>query len=150
MNQFTVCFNTEYNLAFHKPMNDQCDLCKSYQNSGRDEKALLHYVNNSHMSNKKAPRACKDLDKSKAKAADINFVAACFDLKEVLLTSHRLESVLYYERELNTFNFTVYNMRIKDEYCYVWNETIAWNGASLTSFLSSSFTKTLSKSTGGI
>ena len=80
------------------------------------------------MSNKKASRACKDLDKSKAKAADINFVAACFDLKEVLLTSHRLESVLYYERELNTFNFTVYNMRVKDEHYYVWNETIsmAW------------------------
>ena len=49
-------------------------------------------------------------DKLKAKTADTDFVATCFDLEEVLLTPHSFESVLYSKRRLNTFNFTLNNM----------------------------------------
>ena len=141
-----LVFNTEYNLAFHRPMRDQCDLCKSFQNSNNDEKAKLQEEYDRHISNKLLSRASKDSDKLKAKAADTDFVAACFDLEEVLLTPHSFESVLYYKRRLNTFNFTLYNMGTKDGYCYVWNKTMACRGASEIASCVLHFIKTMSES----
>jgi len=58
-----------------------------------------------------------------------DLVCACFDLQEVLATPRSFESSLYYKRRLNTFNFTVYDMASKDEFAYVWNESIARRGA---------------------
>ena len=140
---YRLVFNTEYNLAFHRPMKDQCDLCKSFQNSINDEKAKLQEEYDSHISNKLLSRASKDSDKLKAKS---DFVAACFDLEEVLLTPHSFESVLYCKRRLNTFNFTLYNMGTKDGYCHVWNETMACQSASEIASCVLHFIKTMSES----
>ena len=89
------------------------------KNSSNDEKAKLQEEYDRHISNKLLSRASKDSDKLKAKAADTDFVPACFDLEEVVLTPLSFESVLYHKRRLNTFNFTLYNIRTKDGYCYV-------------------------------
>lgn len=40
---------------------------------------------------------------------DTDFVTACSDLEEVLLTLQRFESVLSYKRRLNRFNCTLDN-----------------------------------------
>ena len=143
---YRLVFNMEYNLAFHRPMKDQCDLCKSFQNSCNDEKSKLQEKYDRHISNKLLSRASKDSDKLKAKAADTDFVADCFDLEEVLLIPHSFESVLYYKRRLNTFNFTLYNIGTKDGYCYVWNETITCPGASIIDSCVLHFIKTISES----
>ena len=47
-----MIYNTEYlyNLAFHKPIKDQCDLCEVYQNSSSEEKAEIQEEYDRHMS----------------------------------------------------------------------------------------------------
>ena len=49
---YRLVFSTEFNLAFHMPMKDQCDLCKSFQYSSNDEKAELQQEYDRHISNK--------------------------------------------------------------------------------------------------
>ena len=62
---YRLVFSKEYNLGFHRPMKDQCDLCKSFQNSNNDEKAKLQEEYDRHISNKLLPRASNDSDKLK-------------------------------------------------------------------------------------
>lgn len=57
-------------------------------------------------------------------------VAAVFDLQEVLATPKSNESSLYYKRQLNTYNLTVYEYGTGQGYNYVWNETIAGRGSN--------------------
>ena len=61
--------------------------------------------------------------------SDPNMTVACFDLEQVLLTTHRKESILYYTRTLCTFNMTVYDLASKNVQTYVWNESVAKRGA---------------------
>ena len=35
-------FNTEFNLAFHKPKKDLCYLCQEYKDKENDQKILQH------------------------------------------------------------------------------------------------------------
>ena len=37
-------FNTEFNLAFHHPTKDQCDLCASYHNSNENQTDNVEYL----------------------------------------------------------------------------------------------------------
>ena len=45
------------------------------------------------------------------------------------MTPHSFESCLFYERRLNSFNFTIYDMGTSDGHCYLWNEAISSRGA---------------------
>ena len=51
-------FNTEFSLAFHHPVKDQCDLCVSY-NSNENQKQAMQSTYHSHVANKKAARENK-------------------------------------------------------------------------------------------
>ena len=42
-------FNTEYNLSFHKPMKDQCDVCTEYKNATPAKKESLASSYELHM-----------------------------------------------------------------------------------------------------
>ena len=124
-------FNNEYNLSFHRPVIDQCDLCVAYTNAKfNDEmKNVLSEDYNIHIENKNLVREAKNRDKAKSKVDD-TLLCACFDLQEILLTPRSFESCLYYKRRLNTFTFSIYDLSNKDGYCFVWNESISNHGAS--------------------
>jgi len=121
---YRAIFCSEFNLSFHRPQKDQCDVCKTYQNSSSDEKQKLQTEYDRHMANKTKSRLEKNKDKEKYRK-DQNTIVSCFDLEQILPTPHAFESTLYYKRKLNTFNFTIYNLCSSDGYCYVWNECIA-------------------------
>ncbi|WAR18439.1 hypothetical protein MAR_000277 [Mya arenaria] len=121
-------FNYEYNIAFHHPIKDQCDLCVSFENSNEEQKAKLQNIYKTHIENKTLTREAKEMDKVRAKT-DASLVCACFDLQQILLTPSSFESSLYYKRRLNTFNLTVYDMANRNGHCFLWNESISNRGA---------------------
>lgn len=140
-------FDYEFNLAFHKPNKDQCDLCTKHINSNETEKEEMKAEYENHVANKERSRKSKSADKDRASvnAETSNFVAACFDLEEVLMIPKRFESSLYYKRRLNTFNMTVYCLGTGDGYSYIWNEGIAHRGGCEVASCVYSFLKTMSE-----
>lgn len=140
-------FDYEFNLAFHKPNKDQCDLCTKHINSNETEKEEMKAEYENHVANKERSRKSKSADKDRASvnAETSNFVAACFDLEEVLMIPKSFESSLYYKRRLNTFNMTVYCLGTGDGYSYIWNEGIAHRGGCEVASCVYSFLKTMSE-----
>ena len=143
---YTDIFNNEFNLAFHKPLKDQCDVCVSFDNACQEEKVKMKAMFESHLRNKELARLNKSKDKEMAKKnIDKDVVVCCFDLEEVLLTPHSFESCLYYSRRLNTYNFTIYDMGSADGHCFVWNEAMAGRGACEIATCLLIFFETMSK-----
>lgn len=131
LSMYRHIFNTRFNIAFHKPIKDQCDLCYAFKNASEDEKQKTQVIYNNHIENKTLALESKEKDiKLAQENKGENFLAACFDLKEVLMTPKAFESSLYYKRRLNTFNFSIFNLGTSDAYCYIWNESVSGRGAS--------------------
>ena len=121
-------FNTQFNMDFHKPKKDQCDLCTSYTNAVATDKQLLKSEYLIHLRNKDMARENKFKDKNKTET-DSDLIVACFDLEQVLSTPKAFNSSMYYKRQLNNYNFTVFDLGQKQGYSFLWNETIAGRGA---------------------
>lgn len=83
---YTEVFD-EYNLGFHKPKKDLCDLCTTYTQTPANERSdeLIERYEN-HQKNKKLARENKENDKIRAQNDEIH--VACFDLEQILLTPH--------------------------------------------------------------
>lgn len=65
----------------------------------------------SYKKQRKSKRKQREKDKSNAQEnKDSTFLAARFDLEEVLMTPKAFESSQYYKRRLNTFNFSIYDL----------------------------------------
>ena len=123
-------FDNSYNIGFHRPTKDQCDFCKVY-NTPQNERANIQEEFEVHHKNLTAARESKTIDKKFAQSSqDPQFAAACFDMQEVLMTPKGFESVLYYKRRLNSYNFSVYDLGTSDAFCYLWNESISGRGAN--------------------
>lgn len=122
-------FNFSYNLRFHVPKKDQCDICTQYKFSSDVEKARLEDGYRKHQENKTTARQLKDEDKKNA-SNNSSLCVASFDLQKVLSTPKAETSVLYYRRKLAIYNFTIFNMGLKEGFCYIWNETTAKRGAN--------------------
>ena len=67
----------EYNLAFHKPLNDQCDLCVAYQNASETEKTSKQKDYERHIKNKILSRTNKEEDTNKANV-ESDFLCSLF------------------------------------------------------------------------
>ena len=53
------------------------------------------------------------------------FVAACFDLQQVLQCPYGEVNMFYYKRKLTVYNLSIYTLGTQDGNCYMWDETIA-------------------------
>ena len=65
---YRYIFNSEYNLAFQKPLKDQCDLCTSYRNSSDQEKEKMKEVFHRHIEDKDLARQNKQTDKQRVQS----------------------------------------------------------------------------------
>ena len=143
---YRYIFNTHFNIGFQKPMKDQCDLCNSFKNATDSDKIKMKEKYERHIKNKVLARENKQKDKLKAQAnMDPTFIAACFDLEEVLITPKAFESSLYYKRRLNTFNLSIFDLGSLNAYCYLWNESVSGRGASEVSSCIFDFLDAMSK-----
>lgn len=71
----------------------------------------------------------KDADKIRAET-DSEFCVAVFDLEKVLQTPQSVVSSFYYKRKLSTYNFIIYNNGTKEDYCFMWDESIGKRGSN--------------------
>lgn len=121
-------FLTEFNLSFHLPKKDQCDLCNKYKNSNENQKSELEAEIRDHLKAKEMSRQKKESDKEQA-ANSVDHCVAAFDLQKVLIAPKADVSQLYYKRKLSTYNLTVYDISRCNGYCFMWHEGIASRGA---------------------
>lgn len=49
LSMYRHIFNTRFNIAFHKPIKDQCDLCYAFKNASEDEKQKPQVIYNNHI-----------------------------------------------------------------------------------------------------
>lgn len=72
-----------------------------------------------HITKKDEARAEKDNDKNQE---DNNIVFAV-DVQALLAAPKSNVSSLYYKSKLNVHNFCAFNLKTKEAYCFLWNET---------------------------
>ncbi|GFO29375.1 DNA-directed RNA polymerase 3, chloroplastic [Plakobranchus ocellatus] len=64
LDKYRQIFDEEFNLAFHKPKKDQCEICTSQRNNSTDEEKEPF---DKHLSNKSKAREIKEQEKLAAK-----------------------------------------------------------------------------------
>lgn len=104
-------FNTEYNLDFHLPTNDQSRMCTEYRvntKEGTDE-----YT--SHLRRKEQERTSKATDK----VENGRIIAATFDLQQVLTAPKLNVGSAYYSRKLNVYNLCILDLQTHQWYGYM-------------------------------
>ena len=74
-------FNQHFNLGFHQPKIDQCEICLEYKNS--NEKSKLEKKYNEHLKNKDVAQKLKTEIKELC-TKDKQQLCAAFDLQKVL------------------------------------------------------------------
>lgn len=125
--QYEIIFNTKFNLSFHKPKKDLCEICSIYHTSDDVRKEQLKADYEKHLKEKQMVRQLKEQEKEKFCSDDS--VVACFDLEKVLNIPQSEVSIFHYKRKYPVYNFTIYNILEKKGYCYVWHCQIAKRGA---------------------
>ena len=90
-------FKNEFNLSFHKPKKDRCDLCFKFNPSPEDEKKMLD-----HQAQKELSRDAKENYKLLSTERD-TISCTCFDLQKVLECPLG-EASSYYSRKLAVYN----------------------------------------------
>ncbi|KAG6457883.1 uncharacterized protein LOC119190807 [Manduca sexta] len=129
LRQYRDIVNTHFNLSFHLPKKDTCDQYHSFnQTQNPPEDLREQYAN--HLNSKRMSRILKNTDKNDAINSNGRIVCATFDFQKVLSCPHGQMSVLYYKRKLSCYNFTIYDMAVKQGYCYMWDESVAKRGAN--------------------
>ena len=117
------------NLKFHHPKKDQCGLCMSYRTGTEEDKARLQDRYDRHIKEKDEVRRIKQAMKERSQN-DEEFLAASFDLEQVLFLPITQRGELFYKRKLSCYNFTVFDLGTAEGSCYFWHEGVARRGAN--------------------
>lgn len=102
------------NLSLFSPKKDQCDVCCAFKVGN-----IAEDVYKAHREKKERAREEKTADKNNLDPETSVFT---FDLQAVLLSPSLKASALYYKTKLKVHNFTLYDIRNNDGYCYIWHE----------------------------
>jgi hypothetical protein len=130
-------FVTKFNLGFHTPKTDRCDLCEmvkvAKQNGNLSEDLKIQY--DQHIVLKTNMRNVRNKERENKDQPVL-----LFDMQNVILTPHAEISSLFYLRKLTVYNLTAYYSVTKKVYCAIWNETI---GGRAGNDIASAFRKIL-------
>lgn len=131
-------FVTEYNLDFHVPKKDRCDLCEEYKVSVKEKLPFDESRYENHISAKNKMREDRIKD---AKSDDPVF---CFDLQNVITCPRAEISSFFYYSKLSVYNVTAHlkTKHGKKVFCAVWPETM---GGRTGNDIASAVFKILSK-----
>lgn len=122
---FNRIFNKDFNISFHTPKKDQCDLCESYKNADEEGKQKIIELFEKHLKEKELSRE----EKGKDKARVDDTIVAVYDLQAVMPIPKGQISVFFYKSRINCFNFTVSDLHVKNVDCFFWDETEGKRGA---------------------
>jgi hypothetical protein len=129
--QYRDIFNSEFNLSFHQPKKDQCDLCFKYNAANQEDKQKLQEEYDQHQANKVIVRDLKarDVKYARQQRGNHTLCTATYDLQQVLNVPEGETSAFFYKRKLSLYNFTVYDCGRSEGYCYTWHQGTAGRGA---------------------
>ncbi|KAL4704604.1 hypothetical protein ACJJTC_002038 [Scirpophaga incertulas] len=132
-------------LSFKKPSLDTCNMCDSYKMkiklaSPQDIETLKLELDTHHLD---ADSAYAMKKKDKEDCNDVKRVY-CFDLQQCFPTPYLKTNVVFYKRQLWTFNLTIYDCFSKKSYCYMWHEADGGRGANQIASCLFYFIKSLS------
>lgn len=128
--QYHDIFVGEFNIAFHKPRKDQCNICTVFQNLDDNSKQKQYEAHQQHLNNKNFVRNLKEQDKEKSKQSNGKVKVVCYDFQKQLPCPHADTNIFYYRRNFLTYNFTLFELGSKDTTCFVWDESLAGKGAT--------------------
>lgn len=121
------------NIAIKSPKKDTCQACDKYNMQltyvNDEERTEILKQQEDHHNEAEIAYETKKRDKQRAKTED-NFTVLAFDLQQCLPTPSIETSVVFYKRQLWTFNLTVHNMKSDKATCFVWYESVAKRGAN--------------------
>ncbi|CAG9773284.1 unnamed protein product [Ceutorhynchus assimilis] len=99
---------------------DQCDICMGYKT-----KNISDEIYQEHLALKEEARSEKSRDKLSE-----NDVVLTVDLQSVLLAPKSKVSLMYYKTKLAVHNYTLYDIKSNDGYCFLWSEVEGSLGAN--------------------
>jgi hypothetical protein len=121
------------NIAIKSLKKDTCQACDKYNMQltyvNDEERTEILKQQEDHHNEAEIAYETKKRDKQRAKTED-NFTVLAFDLQQCLPTPSIEMSVVFYKRQLWTFNLTVHNMKSDKATCFVWYESVAKRGAN--------------------
>ncbi|KAL4720744.1 hypothetical protein ACJJTC_006818 [Scirpophaga incertulas] len=100
------------NISLFKPKKDECEKCLSHKIGN-----IPDTEHKEHIERKNEARIEKENDKNSEEHV------FTMDTQAVLLAPKSNVSSLYYKTKLCTHNFCIFNLKNKDGFCYLWNET---------------------------
>lgn len=122
------------NLAFKKPRADTCFTCDKFtmqlklaQNEQSKADLVAQHDHHKMLADQAYENKRTDTQLSKN---DESVQTYTFDLQQCLPTPSLSSSVVFYKRQLWTYNLTVHDNRTGKAVCYLWYETIAARGAN--------------------
>lgn len=125
---FHRIFNTEFNISFFTPKKDACEDCTAYVNASDSQKEKMKDFYENHLKEKDLSRIEKEKDKTEANSKS-SLIVAVYDLQASLPCPKGEISTFYYVSKLNSYNFTIYELKSKDVECYFWSENQGNRGA---------------------
>ena len=127
-------FVTDFNLSFHQPRQDTCKTCDSLKikieacEIDAEKNALKAELEIHH---RRAENVRQSLRSEKEKAQqNPQYHAFTFDLEKTLPTPHLPTGIVYYKRQLWTYNLGIHSMKDERAQMFMWHEGIAKRGAN--------------------
>jgi hypothetical protein len=117
----------ELNFSVFIPRKDQCDVCVSAKHGNITDEEYQTHIEEKN-------RAREEKAKDKANASDESSVWTV-DVQAVLLCPKTKASAMYYKTKLQVHNFSFFNLKTKEGYCYVWDETEGDVNSQIFSYL---------------
>nr|CAH7767349.1 unnamed protein product [Callosobruchus chinensis] len=118
-------FNNEFNIGFHKPKKDLCDICTEYDLKKQEGTLAddLQEKYRTHIEGKLTAREEKLNDVNACKE-DETMALMCFDMQSVLTCPQMQISKAYYKKKFAVYNLTGYDVVKKRGYCALWHELL--------------------------
>ena len=128
--KFRDIFNSMFNLSFHRPTKDSCKTCdllklkieeaqKSGENEQSDQKKAEKEL---HLRKAEAAKEGYSKDCSNARE-DSDVTTFCFDIQKTLPTPVLTTGLVYYKRQMWTYNMGIHDAKTNQGHMYCWNES---------------------------
>ena len=105
----------DLNYSVFIPRKDQCDICVSTKHGNTDEATYKAHI---QAKNDAREEKAKDKDDESSKTS-----VWTVDVQAVLLCPKTRASAMYYKTKLQVHNLSFFNLKTREGYCYVWDET---------------------------
>lgn len=96
-----------------KLQKDLCDICVAHTNGNLPDENWA--------AQRRKKDACQGEKEKYKNNPNLKYIFT-LDLQAILVCPQMQASVLYYQTKLSVPNFTIYNLKLKDKFCFLWNE----------------------------